>query len=191
MSEANLVRARVVAVHRGRVVLRDEEEDWSAPVAGRLLRGDEHPPVTGDWVLAARHGAVQAVLARRGELARGDELLAAHVDLALVATALDHDLSVRRVERLAAMARSGAIAVAVLLTKADLAADPEREAAASGSSRGEPRYCSACRASASRHCSTRGSARSDSARRPSARVTAAGAMRPPIVSCSSSVVARC
>jgi ribosome biogenesis GTPase len=123
VSEANLVRARVVAIHRGRVVLRDQEEEWSAPVAGRLQRGDEHPPVTGDWVLAARDGVVEAVLPRRGELARGDELLAAHVDMALVATALDHDLSVRRVERLAAMARSGAIAVAVLLTKADLAAN--------------------------------------------------------------------
>jgi ribosome biogenesis GTPase len=137
VSEAKLVRARVVAVHRGRVVLRDEEEEWSAPVAGRLLRGDEHPPVTGDWVLAARHGAVAAVLARQGELARGDELLAAHVDLALVATALDHDLSVRRVERLAAMARSGTIAVTVLLTKADLAADPEGEAAAIAARTGE------------------------------------------------------
>jgi ribosome biogenesis GTPase len=132
----DLVPARVVAEHRGRYVVRTAEGERAAVLAGRLrhhTRGRDALPATGDWV-AVDPGdgtaAIQAVLPRRSVFRRkaaGDateaQVLAANVDVALVAAALPDDVNPRRIERYLALAwESGAVPV-VLLTKADLADD--------------------------------------------------------------------
>lgn len=131
------VPARVVAEHRGRYVVDDGDGERPATLAGRLryhVRAREHLPAVGDWTAlgAGDDGAaaVHAVLARRGAFLRkaaGEateaQVLAANVDVALIATALPADLSERRIERYLALAwESGAVPV-VVLTKADLAED--------------------------------------------------------------------
>lgn len=131
------VPARVVAEHRGRYVVDDGGGERPATLAGRLrhhVRAREHLPAVGDWAAlgAGEDGAaaVHAVLARRGAFLRkaaGEateaQVLAANVDVALIATALPADLSERRIERYLALAwESGALPV-VVLTKADLAED--------------------------------------------------------------------
>jgi ribosome biogenesis GTPase / thiamine phosphate phosphatase len=113
--------SRVVAVHRGRVELHD---DQSLPVAG-ALRDD--PPVVGDWV-AVEEGAIRAVLPRRSTLRRTDETLVANADLGIVVTSANRDLNDRRTERLAALARDGLDDVLVVLTKGDLSSDPVADA---------------------------------------------------------------
>ena len=50
-------------------------------------------------------------------------MLAANVDLALLATSLNRDLNPRRLARFLAITTRGGVEAVVLLTKADLAAD--------------------------------------------------------------------
>ena len=125
---------RVLAQHRGRwlVASDDEEEPRLLPARGSLR---DNPPVTGDWVELDPDGAISAVAERRGTLVRraaGDataaQVLAANVDLALVVESLP-DPSERRAERLAALALAGGVPAALVLTKADLAADGQAAAA--------------------------------------------------------------
>jgi ribosome biogenesis GTPase len=100
---------------------------WSAPLAGRLRR-DGAAPVTGDFVGVVPGGPVRAILPRTGVIARrrerkGVQVLAANVDLALLATSPNRDLNPRRLARFLAVTARGGVEAAVLLTKADLADD--------------------------------------------------------------------
>jgi ribosome biogenesis GTPase / thiamine phosphate phosphatase len=126
----DLVPARVLAVDRGSVVVDAGDRSWRAPLAGRLRT----MPTTGDFVGVLPDGPVRAVLPRRGVIARrGDggrpEVLAANVDLALLATSLNRDLNPRRLARFLAITARGEVASHVLLTKADLAGDAAAVAA--------------------------------------------------------------
>jgi ribosome biogenesis GTPase len=124
--------ARVTAVDRGRAVVDAGDATWSAPLAGRLRRAAAMP-ATGDFVAALPDGPVRAVLPRRGVIARrGDggrpQVLAANVDLALLATSMNRDLNPRRLARFLAITARGDVEAIVLLTKSDLADDPARVA---------------------------------------------------------------
>jgi ribosome biogenesis GTPase len=144
---AALVPARVVAAHRGAwdVLTGDGGPVLGAGITGRLRHeaGPAELPVVGDWVAVdARPGegaaSVHVVLPRRTQLRRKApadygapvQVLAANVDVILVATSLNRDLNARRVERfLTAAWESGARPVLVL-TKVDLARDPVEVAVA-------------------------------------------------------------
>ncbi|HEX6370805.1 MAG TPA: ribosome small subunit-dependent GTPase A [Longimicrobium sp.] len=130
------VPARVIAEHRDRCVVRGAAGERAAVLSGRLrhqARTREDLPATGDWV-AVDEGdgtaTIHAVLPRRSLFRRkaaGEateaQVLAANVDVALVAAALPADVNARRIERYLALAwESGAVPV-VLLTKADLVDD--------------------------------------------------------------------
>jgi len=126
----DLVAARVLAVDRGSVVVDAGDRSWRAPLAGRL----KTMPATGDFVGAVPDGPVRAVLPRRGVIARrGDggrpEVLAANVDLALLATSPNRDLNPRRLARFLAITTRGDVEAVVLLTKSDLVDDPGAVAA--------------------------------------------------------------
>src|SRR3954454_20315353 len=128
LGDTDVVAARVIAVDRGRAVVDDGARSWSAPLAGRLRRAGT-APATGDFVAALPDGPVRAVLPRRGVIARrGDrgrpEVLAANVDLALLATSMNRDLNPRRLARFLAITARGHVESVVLLTKSDLADDP-------------------------------------------------------------------
>lgn len=139
-------RLRVVRVDRGAV----RAVDPTAPSSSSDLRtvptrpdgtlavtvGEPVPPAVGDWLLlAADHGhddgARPLLLPRTSELVRDsagrearEQVLAANVDVVLIAEHLDPAPSLGRVERLLTLTyRTGASAV-VVLTKADLAHDP-------------------------------------------------------------------
>jgi len=128
LGDADLVAARVMAVDRGRVIVDAGTGPWSAPLAGRMRR-TAASPATGDFVAAVPDGPVRAVLPRRGVIARrGDagrpEVLAANVDLALLATSMNRDLNPRRLARFLAITARGDVEPVVLLTKSDLSEDP-------------------------------------------------------------------
>lgn len=133
LGDPELVAARVLAAERGHAVVDAGGGAWTAPLAGRLRRAGG-APATGDFVAALPGGPVRVVLPRRGVIARrGDrgrpEVLAANVDLALVATSLNRDLNPRRIARFLAVTTRGAVAATILLTKADLHGDAEAVAA--------------------------------------------------------------
>ncbi len=144
------VPARVVAEHRGSYVL--VASGLPAPLAGQVsgrlrhdseLNGGDGFPVVGDWTAVVprpEEGAatVHAVIPRRTRIVRrapGDhgspvQVLAANVDIVLVATSLNRDLNPRRLERFLATAWESGARPVVVLTKIDLARDPVEVAVA-------------------------------------------------------------
>jgi ribosome biogenesis GTPase len=128
----------VLAQHRGLwlTATSPDSEPRLLPARGRLRAT---PPVTGDWVAVDQAGAIVHILERSGTLIRQaagkatkPQILAANVDLVLVAEALP-DPDEGRAERLAALAMGDGISAALVLTKADL--DPEAHLAAAGMAR--------------------------------------------------------
>jgi ribosome biogenesis GTPase len=110
----------VVAVDRGRAAVDTGDARWAAPFAGRL----RDLPVVGDFVAVPPGGPVRAILPRRGVIVRRQgrarQVLAANVDLALIATSLNRDFNRRRLLRFIAIATRGDVEPVVLLTKTDL-----------------------------------------------------------------------
>lgn len=103
-------------------------------------------PTVGDWVLverweqaAAKSGAgiVRAVLPRRSFLVRkaageatAPQPLAANVDVGLVMTSANSDLSPARLDRYVGLLRDGGIEPVLVLSKIDLVSDPAAALAA-------------------------------------------------------------
>ena len=124
----------MLAQYRGLWLVASDEETKLVPARGRLTE----TPVTGDWVGLDDGGAIAAVFERHGTIVRrapGDvtagHVLAANVDLALVTEPLP-DPKARRLERFAALAASGGVPTALVLTKTDLADDGWETAARLG-----------------------------------------------------------
>jgi ribosome biogenesis GTPase len=135
LDRTDLVPARVAAAHRGRLDLLAESGPLAGRVSGRLRHAAARAadlPAVGDWVAAdPESGVVHAVLPRRGGISRADpggraeaQVLAANVDVALLLGSLNRDLNVRRLERLLTLAADARAEAVVVLSKADLAADP-------------------------------------------------------------------
>ena len=110
--------------------------------AGEVRVATSQPLAVGDWI-ALSEGRLAHVLRRRGEIARrasggvgGRQIIAANVDLLLVVASLDRPVKAGRLRRAVALARSGDAAPVVVLTKADLHADPDAIAAAVASAIG-------------------------------------------------------
>jgi ribosome biogenesis GTPase / thiamine phosphate phosphatase len=147
--ERSDVAARVVEEQRGSYRVLGEHGEWYAEAAGRLRheagQGGALWPCVGDWVLAqapsggAEGGVAQIhrVLKRRTQFSRKaagvetiEQVIAANVDTVFLIQSLNRDLNVRRLERyLALLWESGAEPV-IVLSKADLCADPSRDVAA-------------------------------------------------------------
>jgi ribosome biogenesis GTPase len=136
------IPGRIVAQHRdGYQVVTDEGELRAKP-SGRLFheaREADHPAV-GDWAalslnLVERTATIHATLPRHSAFVRRAadsvqtlQVVAANIDVAFVVTSLNADLNPRRIERyLAAAWQSGARPI-VVLTKSDLADDPQGQA---------------------------------------------------------------
>jgi ribosome biogenesis GTPase / thiamine phosphate phosphatase len=134
LGRAELVAARVAAVHRGRLELLGAAGPLAGIPSGRMTHMASSAadlPAVGDWVAVdAGSGSVHAVLPRQGGLARAAEggrepqVLAANVDLALVVGSLNRDLNVRRLERFLTLAADAGAEALVVLSKADLSGDP-------------------------------------------------------------------
>ena len=137
-----LIPGRVVVQQRGLFELVTDAGELSAQLSGRFAHeaGPGEYPAVGDWVAAAarpaeRAATIHAVLPRRTSFVRkaafsqDEQVIAANVDVAFLVTSMNADLNLRRLERYLATAwQSGATPV-VVLTKADLAEDPEADIA--------------------------------------------------------------
>ena len=135
--------ARVLAQHRDRYVVGTDAGDTTAILTGRSRVNGASSldrPAVGDWVGVRESGpglaVIHAVLPRTSAFVRqsaGDaaeaQVVAANIDVTLIATSLNGDLNPRRLERYVTLSwESGSVPV-VLLTKSDLAS-PESLAAA-------------------------------------------------------------
>ncbi|MGB7325437.1 MAG: ribosome small subunit-dependent GTPase A [Rubripirellula sp.] len=117
--------ARVVEVHRnGLHVLGDSVDAMLPP----------RPDVTvGDWLmLNPSHPQSSRVLERTSLIKRRapgtdrqEQLIAANIDTAFIVTSCNQDFKVARLERYAALAFEAGITPVIVVTKTDLAADPQ------------------------------------------------------------------
>ena len=134
-----LIPGRILVQQRGQYGLVTDLGELTGQISGKLAR-DAEPggyPAVGDWVaVAARpeeHAAtIHAVLPRRTAFVRRaadsfatEQVVAANVDLALLVASMNADLSPRRLERYLATAWQSGAKPVVVLTKADLAEDPD------------------------------------------------------------------
>ena len=119
--------ARVTAQHRSYLELFTEQGKQ------RLSITPSMPSLTiGDWLLLNSDGSFHRALNRLSCFSRkapgtkvSEQLIAANVDTVFVATALNHDFSLNRIERYLALAKDAGAEAVVVLTKADQCSEPE------------------------------------------------------------------
>jgi ribosome biogenesis GTPase / thiamine phosphate phosphatase len=135
---SELEPGRVTAQHRGAWEVVTEHGDSQVEITGRLHHEADPGalPVVGDWV-GLRDGLIDFVLPRRSKFSRktpwteiSEQVLAANVDVVFLVMGLDErDFSVRRLERYLTTAWEGGANPVIVLNKADLATDLERQLA--------------------------------------------------------------
>lgn len=135
-----LLPARVVRADRGSALVATERGVLRTKPSTGLVKSAGGPldlPAVGDWVALLAPDdldvpLVEVVLDRTSAIVRGDpggtsdvQVLAANVDIVAVVHPIDRAPNLRRIERELSLAWESGARSAVLLTKADLADDPE------------------------------------------------------------------
>lgn len=127
--------ARVTAVHRDSYLVRNENNEVFAELAGTFAYTAESSidlPAVGDWALVQYYNddtfaVIHGLLPRRSFLRRKTpgkkidyQMIAVNIDSALIVQACDLDFNLRRLERYLVMVNEGHIEPILLLTKSDL-----------------------------------------------------------------------
>ncbi len=127
--------ARVTAVHRDSYLVRNENSEVFAELAGSFVYSADSSidlPSVGDWALVQYHNAdtfaiIHGLLSRKSFLRRKTpgkkidyQMIAVNIDSALIVQACDFDFNLRRLERYLVMVNEGNIEPILLLTKSDL-----------------------------------------------------------------------
>lgn len=133
-----LFPARVVSIARGVFQVAAAEGEMGARVLKRVRTSATGAPAVGDWVVVEESSVpgvdprIVHVLDRRSRLSRKaagarteEQVVAANVDAVFLVMGLDGDFNPRRLERFVAMVRESGAEPVVVLTKADLCADPD------------------------------------------------------------------
>lgn len=139
-SGGGMTPARVIRTDRGSALLAAPAGIVRAQLSAPLLkatRGTAGLPVVGDWVALQAGEAVdvplvEAVLERASVITRGDpgktsaiQVLAANIDTVFVVHPIADAPNLRRIERELSLAWDSGASPVVVLTKADISADPE------------------------------------------------------------------
>ena len=129
-----LIPARVIVQQRGLYEIASDAGELSATLTGRFAYDAEEGeyPVTGDWVAVEARPAegsatIHHVLPRASSFIRRAsgpgaaraQVVAANVDVVLLAASLNADLNPRRIERYLATAWESGARPVIVLTKAD------------------------------------------------------------------------
>jgi len=130
--------ARILVEHQHAYTIRTADAEGTAAVSGRFrfeTRGPEDFPAVGDWVAVdgsvhLDRATIHALLPRRSAFTRlvagrrtDAQVVAANVDVILIAMGLDGDFNLRRLERYLAVGWSSGAMPVVVLTKSDQCPD--------------------------------------------------------------------
>lgn len=132
-----LIPARVTSVHKNRFNIVCEYGEGGATLKGTpYYLSNESFPTTGDFVLIAHQQAGDSLiiktLPRTTFFTRADpnsvfpkeQAVAANFDTVFILQSLNHDFSLRRLERYLTLAKKSRAASVVIYTKSDLVMDP-------------------------------------------------------------------
>lgn len=130
------IPVRVVEVQRSGLKVLPEVPGYSEfPLGGRWFQETpEARPTVGDWILIdPESGSIVQLLERFSVIKRlapdGEvQLIAANIDTGFIVTSANADFSLPRVERYLAVLLEAEIQPVVVITKADLAQEPEQYA---------------------------------------------------------------
>lgn len=140
-----LTPARVIRSDRGSALIATPAGVVRAKSSARLLKsasGSADLPAVGDWVAVQDADdldapLIEAVLERASAITRGDpgetsdvQVLAANIDTVFVVHPIAEPPNLRRIERELSVAWDSGADPVVVLTKADISADPEAARAA-------------------------------------------------------------
>jgi ribosome biogenesis GTPase len=125
---------RVMAVHRGVIVVAGEGVEGQISPHLATSRGEEDRPTVGDWLLIEPDNHKLLRILDRASLFkrrapghdRRLQRIAANVDTLFIVASCNQDFNIPRLERYLVLAREVNVKPVVVLTKIDLAADPER-----------------------------------------------------------------
>jgi ribosome biogenesis GTPase len=136
-----LVPARVSVAYGATFRVITAEGDYLADITGRMrheAQGRRDLPAVGDWVavkpttIAGGRATIQGILPRTSIFSRKaagtdttEQILATNVDTALLMTAFDQDLNLRRIERYLALTWESGAAPVILVNKSDLSDEVE------------------------------------------------------------------
>jgi ribosome biogenesis GTPase len=134
--------ARITSVNRGSYIVRNENSEVLAELAGDFIYSTEskiHYPVVGDWAFVQYHNddtfaIIHDLLPRKTILRRKAsgknidyQMIASNVDVAFIVQSCDFNFNLRRLERYLVMINEGRIEPVVLLSKSDLVSQEELE----------------------------------------------------------------
>jgi ribosome biogenesis GTPase / thiamine phosphate phosphatase len=126
--------ARVTAVQRSEIIVNDGEGEHAvAPGGNWYQRSPEERPTVGDWLLLdidqdklVRLLERKSVFKRMAVGTKAElQLIAANIDTLFIVTSCNDEFKESRLERYLALATEAGVDPVVVLTKADLAADPD------------------------------------------------------------------
>lgn len=133
---------RVVKEHRQLYNIAAASGELLGELAGKLrFTAAERTdlPAVGDWVVMKEEGnraIIQAVLPRKSKFSRNvagsvteEQIVAANVDTVFLVMALNQDFNLRRMERYLLLAWESGANPVIVLSKADLCDDPDRQTA--------------------------------------------------------------
>ena len=127
--------ARVVTVHKDRYTIRNQTEEVTAEITGKLMYGAASRldlPTVGDWVLVqyldgGTLAIIHAILPRKTLLKRkvagraiDYQLIAANIDAGFIMQSADANFNLRRLERYLVMVNDSQISPVVVISKVDL-----------------------------------------------------------------------
>lgn len=127
----HLIPARISRIDRGMITTLSTQHERRA-----ILRRTTPPLAVGDWVLLQEQPTgdpvVEALLPRRSLIDRAavgnatqQQLIAANVDTLFIVTSMNSEFSPSRLERYLIAAWDAGTSPVIIMTKADLAADPD------------------------------------------------------------------
>lgn len=136
--EKGLSIGRISLVYKNSYIVYTEHGEMPATISGRMHYDSLGLPVVGDWVAVnildedPQRAIIHGTLPRRSKFSRKEagkrtveQPLAANIDTVFIVVGLDHNFSVRRVERYLTLAWESGAAPVVILTKSDLSGEVE------------------------------------------------------------------
>lgn len=128
------IPCRVMSAHRGKLVLSDGEEEQVLPIVGKLLQErDQYQVTVGDWVLVSNDTGTFVRLLDRFSLIqrqsagadKSQQIVAANIDTMFIVSSCNADFNLSRLERYLTIAYAAEVCPVIVLTKRDVADDPQ------------------------------------------------------------------